>query len=137
MEIWWRAADRALETPLLGQGIDASRSLVPMGETSQFETLTSSLLPLHPHNAFLQVWLELGVLGAALALAVTLFVLFGTRRLERADQPYALASFMAALGMVSTAYGIWQAWWMAGLLAAGLMVLLASRVPRREPRSLS
>ncbi|WP_448190754.1 O-antigen ligase family protein [Azospirillum sp. sgz301742] len=132
VEIWWRAANRALETPLLGQGIDAARALKPMGETSQFETLAESLLPLHPHNAFIQVWLELGGLGAALALAVTLMVLGGTRRLERADQPYALASFMAALGMVSTAYGIWQAWWMAGMLAAGLMVLLASRVPRRE-----
>ena len=132
VEIWWRAANRALETPLLGQGIDASRALVPMGETSQYETLAESLLPLHPHNAFVQVWLELGALGAALALAVTLLVLAGTRRLERADQPYALASFMAALGMVSTAYGIWQAWWMAGMLAAGLMVLLASRVPRRK-----
>ena len=131
VEIWWRAAERGLETPLLGQGIDASRALQPLGETSRFETLTNSLLPLHPHNAFLQVWLELGAAGAALALAVALLVLAGTRRLERADQPYALASFTAALAMVSTAYGIWQAWWMAGLLAAGLMVLLAARVPRR------
>lgn len=130
VEIWWRAAGRALDTPLLGQGIDASRALKPMGETSQFDPLTESLLPLHPHNAFLQVWLELGALGAALALAVGLLVLARTRRLEPADQPYALASFTAALAMVSTAYGIWQAWWMAGMLAAGLMLTLATRVPR-------
>ena len=130
VEIWWRAAGRTLETPLLGQGIDASRALKPMGETSQFDPLTESLLPLHPHNAFLQVWLELGALGAVLGLAVALLVLAGTRRLERDDQPYALASFTAALAMVSTAYGIWQAWWMAGMLAAGLMLVLATRVPR-------
>ncbi|PWC43916.1 ligase [Azospirillum sp. TSO22-1] len=130
VEIWWRAAGRALETPLLGQGIDASRALKPMGETSQFDPLTESLLPLHPHNAFLQVWLELGAAGAALALAIALLVLAGTARLERDDQPYALASFTAALAMVSTAYGIWQAWWMAGMLAAGLMLVLATRVPR-------
>jgi len=132
VEIWWRAAQRGLETPLFGQGIDASRALKPMGETSQFEVLTHSLLPLHPHNAFLQVWLELGALGAALALALVLLVLAGTRRLEKADQPYALASFTAALAMTSTAYGIWQAWWMAGMLAAGLMLLLTAKVPRRE-----
>lgn len=132
VEIWWRAASRVFETPIFGQGIDASRALRPRGETSLFETLNTSLLPLHPHNAFLQVWLELGVVGAVLALAVVLFLLDGTRRLDPRDQPYALASFTAALGMASTAYGIWQAWWMAGMMAAGLMVALATRVPRKD-----
>ncbi len=130
VEIWWRAAHRALDTPFLGQGIDASRALIPRGETSYFETLTNSLLPLHPHNVFLQLWLELGAVGTALALAVLLLVLDAIRRLEPRDQPYALASFAAALGMAYTAYGVWQAWWMAGMLAAGLMVRLATRIPQ-------
>ncbi len=129
VEIWGMAATRALETPLLGQGIDASRALPPHGEVSRFSPITDSLLPLHPHNAFLQVWLELGAVGAALALALTLLLLNGVKRLDEADQPFALALFATGLAMISTAYGVWQAWWMASFLAAGLTLRLATRVP--------
>ncbi|WP_448207358.1 O-antigen ligase family protein [Azospirillum sp. sgz302134] len=132
VEIWGMAAERALTSPILGQGIDASRALTPQGEVSHFGTITDSLLPLHPHNAFLQVWLELGGVGALLALAAALMLLFGTGRMERREQPFALALFAAGLAMVSTAYGIWQAWWMAGILASGLMLRLASRAPAQD-----
>lgn len=132
VEIWGMAADRALTTPLLGQGIDSSRALVPMGEVSKFSPLNGSLLPLHPHNAALQIWLELGAAGAALALAAVLMLLAGTARLPQREQPFALALLASGLAMLSTAYGIWQAWWMAGFLAAGLMLRLAARIPADE-----
>ncbi|SMH45143.1 O-antigen ligase family protein [Azospirillum agricola] len=132
IEIWGLAANRALQTPLLGQGIDSSRALTPQGEVSRFVEIGESLLPLHPHNAFLQVWLELGGAGAALALGATLMLLAGTGRMAERDQPFALALFATALAMGSTAYGIWQAWWMAGFLAAGLVLRLAARVPADE-----
>ncbi len=129
IEIWGMAADRALEAPLLGQGIDASRALAPHGEVSRFSPITDSLLPLHPHNAFLQVWLELGAVGAALALAATLLLLNGVKHLDERDQPFALALFATSLAMISTAYGVWQPWWMASFLAAALTLRLAARVP--------
>ncbi len=127
VEIWARAAGRSLEAPWIGHGIDASRSLRPMGETSRFETLDTHLLPLHPHNAFLQIWLELGGAGMALALALGLLALAATRRLPQDAQPHALAYLAAALSMASTAYGLWQAWWLSGLLIAGLLLWLAAR----------
>lgn len=129
VEIWGMAADRALTTPLFGQGIDASRALDPQGEVSRFSPIGDSLLPLHPHNAALQVWLELGAAGAVLAMVALLLLLAGTARMDERDQPFALALFAAALAMGSTAYGVWQAWWMAGFLAAGLMLRLATRIP--------
>lgn len=131
VEIWGHAADRALRTPVFGQGIDASRSLPPEGAVSDFSPIGDSLLPLHPHNAFLQVWLETGAVGAALALAVMLMLLAATARLERRDQPFALALFATAMAMGSTAYGIWQPWWMAGFLSAALMLRLATRIEAR------
>lgn len=129
IEIWGMAATRALDTPLLGQGIDASRALPPHGEVSRFSPITDSLLPLHPHNAFLQVWLEMGGVGAALALALALLLLNGVKRMEPGDQPFALALFATSLAMISTAYGVWQPWWMASFLAAGLTLRLAARIP--------
>lgn len=129
VEIWGMAADRALTAPLFGLGIDSSRALVPMGEVSKFSPLNGSLLPLHPHNAALQIWLETGAAGAALALTAVLLLLAGIGRLPQREQPFALALMASGLAMLSTAYGIWQAWWMAGFLAAGLLLRLAARIP--------
>ncbi|HEY0833131.1 MAG TPA: O-antigen ligase family protein, partial [Azospirillum sp.] len=130
VEIWSLAANRALESPAVGQGIDSSRALKIAGEFRRFAVEDATLLPLHPHNAYLQVWLETGAVGAALALALALLTLAGTRRLPADEQPYALALFAAGLALVSTTYGIWQAWWMSGLLVSGLMLRLAARVRR-------
>lgn len=120
-EIWGHAATRALESPLTGQGIDASRSLPIKGEVSRFAPLVNSAMPLHPHNAFLHVWLELGLIGAALAGFVA------WRLLGRAHTAAALGWAACALALTSSAYGVWQAWWMSGIAAAGLLVALASR----------
>ena len=133
VEIWGHAAARIPDALLAGHGIDASRALTPDGAVSRFSPLFDSLLPLHPHNIFLQVWLELGGLGAALALAITLLVLNATRRLDGVAQPYALGLYVSGLAMASTAYGIWQAWWMAAHLTAGLTLAMAARIPQHAP----
>lgn len=128
MEVWGHAATRALETPLHGQGVDASRSLPIKDEVSRFEPLMNSALPLHPHNAFLQVWLELGALGAALALIVLWRLVAG------AALPVALGYTACALALASSAYGIWQAWWMCGLAAGALLTALsAGLATERDP----
>lgn len=119
MEIWGHAATRALDFPLRGQGVDASRSLPIRDEVSRFEPLVNSALPLHPHNAFLQVWLELGAVGAALAA----FILW--RAPTYARTPVALGYAATALTLASSAYGLWQAWWMSGIVVAGLLTALA------------
>lgn len=127
IEIWGRTAARVPDAPLLGHGIDASRALTPRpGEVSRFETLDTSLLPLHPHNAFLQLWLELGLIGGGLALGLALSALATIRRLPAQARPFALGLFASGLAMANTAYGLWQAWWMAAYLAGGLMMALAA-----------
>lgn len=128
-EIWGHAAERALESPLTGQGIDASRSLPIRDEVSRFAPLTNSVMPLHPHNAFLHVWLELGLVGAALAGFV------GWRLLGRAATPAALGWAACALALACSAYGVWQAWWMSGIATAGLLVALASPDQAPETRN--
>lgn len=122
-EIWGHAAGRALESPLAGLGIDASRSLPIKDEVSRFAPLVNSAMPLHPHNAFLHVWLELGLIGAVLAGFVA------WRLIGRAATPAALAWAACALALSSSAYGVWQAWWMSGIATAGLLVALTARSP--------
>ena len=61
LEIWECASNLALERPILGHGFDSSRVIGSRGEIVPGTNWPA--LPLHPHNAFLQVWLELGVVG--------------------------------------------------------------------------
>jgi exopolysaccharide production protein ExoQ len=73
----------------------------------------------------LQLWLELGMPGAAL---LALFVGWLWLRLASAPWPrlYAAAvggSLTAALAAAFAAYGIWQEWWL-GTLGLGLFLIL-------------
>jgi len=84
-------------------------------------------LPLHPHNGALQVWLELGAVGALVGALIVLVVV--SRLTSEALTPTAraagLAAFATAAIEMSLSYGIWQSWWIATLWFTGFMVLLA------------
>jgi O-antigen ligase len=137
---WEFAAARIAERPLLGWGGEASRSLpgadAPIPEavlerhglnapaTRHFFRVTGArMLQLHPHNMALQLWLELGavgaLLGAALALAAGLAL--------AAQGPGGAGAFAAGIVTVMTGYGAWQEWWI-GLVLLAAATLAALRV---------
>jgi O-antigen ligase len=125
--IWSFTGDRIAERPVLGWGLDSSRA-IPGGKVEIRPG--QDWLPLHPHDAALQLWLELGAPGAALfALLIGLLWL----RLGKAPWPrlYAAASggsFAAALAVAFSAWGIWQEWWLGTLALALSMTLVMARV---------
>lgn len=127
--IWSFASDRVAERPILGWGFNGSRS-IPGGADRLDES--EPALPLHPHNAALQWWLELGVIGAMLGLllpGLLCWRLAGSRAPPGAPEA-AIGALVAACCICFLAYGIWQSWWMAALwLIAGW---LASIVTARE-----
>jgi exopolysaccharide production protein ExoQ len=130
--IWRFAAEKVAERPLLGWGLDASRALpgmhekvaVPVGGGAVAEL---DVMPLHPHNNAIQIWLELGIVGAlipALLLALLL------RRLARPElepgmRAAALATLTAALVVACLSYGLWQGWWLGALWLAAAFVAAA------------
>jgi O-antigen ligase len=75
----------------------------------------------HPHNAALQVWLELGFAGAALMMILIVLVLRAILALNRAIRPYALAFFASVVAISLVSHGAWQAWWLA-LIGLGAVV---------------
>jgi O-antigen ligase len=112
--IWQFVAQRIEEKPLLGWGLHASRSMPGAKETV---ARGAEILPLHPHNGPLQLWLELGAIGAVLGAALLAWL---ARNAVSAAQAAALAA-MLAVGSVS--FGLWQGWWMAAIwLLVGLAV---------------
>ena len=120
--IWEFTAERIAERPLLGWGFNTSRSIP--GRDAMLDR-NEQALPLHPHNAALQWWLELGLAGAALAAGVLVWTLLTIRRAPVAAVPKAAAAglVLSAVTVSCLSYGAWQSWWMAALwLTAGLMV---------------
>jgi len=138
--IWSFVGERIAERPFTGWGLDAARA-IPGGKDEVRPGLTR--LPLHPHNAALQLWLELGVPGAAM---FALFVGWLWLRLARVPWPrlYVVSaggSLTAALAAAFAAYGIWQEWWLGTLGLALFLILVMARaaapavdaIPPRRP----
>jgi O-antigen ligase len=132
--IWSFAGDRIAEHPLSGWGLDASRA-IPGGNEPVFENRV--LLPLHPHNAALQTWLELGVPGATLfaLIAARLWLGLAAAPWPRLFAATAGASLMTAFVAATVTYGLWQEWWIATLWFSLFLVLVMARcVQGRTPR---
>jgi exopolysaccharide production protein ExoQ len=118
LAVWQFSGSKAAEHPLLGWGMESSR-VIP-GAEDRLDTLwitptgidkgslTGTRLPLHPHNALLQIWLELGLVGVVLTL-----LLVGLATRDR--RPASLACLTATLVVASVSYGIWQSWWISAL----------------------
>jgi hypothetical protein len=139
--IWDFSLARAAEKPLAGWGMEAARRL-PGGDgrpdptrlgitrpdlLAWFTQPQLRLLPLHPHNGPLQLRLELGWVGGALAaVAVLLLGLSAVRCAVPAAAAGALAS-----GFVTffASFGIWQNWW---LCAAAMALAIAAGLPGRR-----
>jgi O-antigen ligase len=118
----WRSFEvAALKRPWFGNGFGSSLNMQNAPVAAEVPADRVTLLgSSHPHNAFLQVWVELGLVGALLvaALAVLLFRAIG--RMAPWLQPYALTTVAAACTVALVSHGAWQAWWMATLLAASV-----------------
>jgi len=127
--IWQFAAEHIFEHPLVGWGLDASRAipgnseqlfLFHFGATAE----TGQALPLHPHNALIQIWLELGLVGVILVGAIFSLVVASIPKSlhNRARSAALIATTACSFTIAQLGFGIWQGWWMATL---GLMVMIA------------
>lgn len=134
--IWHFVAERIAERPLAGWGMEAARVIpegggqaliVPGDPDRGIEERMGERLPLHPHNATLEVWLDLGLVGAVLLVAMLWATVAALRRTPP-GMPAACgwATFAAALAIAHSSYGIWQSWWVACLwLTAAWVVATA------------
>ena len=140
--IWDFAAARIAEKPITGWGLEASRAMPggraqPDAATLDRLNIKASaqrdflalphveVMPLHPHNGALQLWLELGGIGALIGAALMLMLGVAASRSAAPAVGAGMLASAAVTGMLS--FGLWQAWWVASLLLA--MVALAAQKP--------
>ena len=80
--IWDSVARLIPNSPLIGAGFDASRHY----DTSEGSHQCYTALPLHPHNAALQIWYELGVVGLLIVLPGVCLILDRVSKPNRAHR---------------------------------------------------
>jgi O-antigen ligase len=128
IEVWNFAAERVARRPITGFGLDSSRAVPNEGDVSKFESWTDRVIPLHTHNVFLQLWLELGAIGAALGFAIGAALLRAVSALDQMSRRFALAAFACNLAMAGvTSFSMWQTWWTSALILSALFLLPGAR----------
>jgi O-antigen ligase len=129
-EIWRFVSERIAERPFLGWGMNGSRA-IPGGQMTVDGR--SELLPLHPHNLSLQIWLELGAIGALLLAALLLIIVGRIARVRDSAERFAAgATFSAVFAVAHVSFGIWQGWWLATIWLAAALVVATTAVTGRS-----
>ena len=117
MGYWRHATDWISDHPLRGWGLDASRMFSPG-------------IRLHPHDSALQIWLELGLIGAMAAAVFWVALLAGmSRRARDPAMAVSVATASAYLTFGAVSFGVWQEWW----LALGALAAVACAALQRQP----
>lgn len=108
----WRFVTDAISNGsfAFGFGADASRGFPGANEKIMWGI---ELMPLHPHNGALQVWLELGAIGVAIVALVPLLIFKATKDMPKHELAIQAALLSAYLIPWLLSYGVWQSWWMA------------------------
>jgi len=124
LNMWAFAVEKIDDKPLWGWGMDASRS-IPQDDRRLEGNM--ELMPLHPHNAFLQVRLELGIPGAVITTTlVALFFAVGVGGIaDRFAGAVMAGAGGAYLTVAAVSYGVWQNWWVAFAWALAALTALA------------
>lgn len=131
--IWNATATEAMKRPLLGIGADATITAKPSYEQAQQGRREGSFLVTierHAHNSYLQVWMELGAIGAMLAAGVVLVLVTSLRGLPGAARPFAAAYLATVAGILFSSYGLWQMWLQASIAVSAFGLLLSARALR-------
>ncbi|AOO81687.1 O-antigen ligase family protein [Bosea vaviloviae] len=121
VDIWLSFGEAIRARPLTGFGFGTSAALRTHPAAAAVSEPHRLLLDVgHPHNAFLQVWVETGLTGVLLICAAGLVFLGRLRHMPARVLSPRLAVVAAALGVASVGHGAWQGWWIAALGATAI-----------------
>jgi O-antigen ligase len=132
--IWKYVADRVPEKPITGIGIRGTRALhlvIPTdaGDPSHDQFALKGRAARHPHNIYLQTWLELGAIGAVLLLALGLTALWQIRALAPPVEGSAYGLFAVSSMIGFSGFDLWQTWLLASAALGWAGIFLAARLP--------
>jgi exopolysaccharide production protein ExoQ len=123
LEIWQSYGAAMLLHPLLGAGFGTS---VTLGDTAVASEVASGFRRMlavgHPHNGFLQIGVELGMLGCLVTLAILLLLLRSWTDLKGALLWSRLGLLAVVAATMLVGHGAWQAWWIAAVFTGAALI---------------
>ncbi|HZB63064.1 MAG TPA: O-antigen ligase family protein, partial [Microvirga sp.] len=134
-DLWLSFGAAVREQPFLGAGFGVSPRIALTSVAQKVPKEQRTMLAIgHPHNASLQIWVELGAVGVALALAVVLTLLCTVAREPPMMASASMALIAGAATVALVGHGAWQGWWAASLGGAILWMLASTRTrPETRP----
>lgn len=128
IEIWQAFGEVARRHPAIGTGFASVAFMKDHPVMTEIDPSLRRPLDMgHPHNAYLQVWVELGVPGV---LIMSWLVLWAMGRLSEESgsaRRMGLAALTCASAIALVSHGAWQGWWIAALaLVAALFSIRQS-----------
>lgn len=145
--VWRYVYGKIHERPALGWGLHTSRILPDrehkvVGDPAYADILEVTgiqpnahieLMPVHPHNASLQTWLELGVVGMLLYGALYGLILYAMSRIVAARVSLAASAGAASavILMAQLSFSAWQSWWLSAQFLAAAFLLFTVRKTER------
>jgi len=141
--IWSATSTQITEAPILGHGMGSARDLGRRTkESPTFAPGTSFRVTPgpHAHNAYLQVWLETGAVGAVLLLGIGLWAVGAASRVSADSRPALYAAFASNALLAASSFSIWASWFLASFAFSAMFSVLAwsfvtsaGRVPHAAP----
>jgi O-antigen ligase len=83
----------------------------------------------HPHNAYLQVWVELGLPGALLLSWLILTVLSHLSRMPADPRSAGYVVLICAAAIALVSHGAWQGWWISAIALSAALLTIRTTLP--------
>lgn len=137
--IWHFAYSHVFDHPLIGYGINAS-PWIP-GANEMAGTSNQSVLPGHPHSWFMEIWLEVGLIGLAVVVLLVLTIAGTAIRdvcrhgLKASALPLMMLAAYWFAGLFN--YSFWTSWWFGVFLLSLSLALLRREalIKARSPKA--
>lgn len=108
VEIWDYMSYRIFDRPFWGWGMGSSHSLSFQEPHLQLYRYSTLFPASHPHDAIVQMWVELGLPGLLLGTLFSFYLLKAASRLSARLVPFALGAWTSALAVSLVAYSFWD-----------------------------
>ncbi len=141
--IWRETARRAEECQPYGCGAEFARAIHAEGvmTAAPGSSVPLSVMPTHPHNVPLEIWLELGAVGIALLLCMLIAAGWAWSQIITPSLIQASVAAVTMIGVTSflVEASVWQVWRLSALGLGGFgctlaAALLADARPPRQSR---